>query len=270
MKLDTKSILKSLKQGSAESVKKLVESLPDSSMKDSTLIMAGKGNPVMDIVGLTNLVIKYCSGSDTEIGASLASALHTYALEIYQGGKGEGLLPTTLSNLASEFVKASNMLGRSSDVISFTNEYIPFYEKLGETQNLPSLKAGRIDALINLNRIDEAEQLLKDPKLRGNWATDLEILRLENKLRGLKADGTSMKPSSDVPPPPDKATGQAMIDALAGMLSDVIDDPKEKADLLAATKKLDPANRYNPNDPDQYRKMKEAMAQVNKYLKDKG
>ena len=45
---------------------------------------------------------------------------------------------------------------------------------------------------MNRNEIDAAEQALRDPKLRGNVAADIEIARLEKKIRDIKTRITSV------------------------------------------------------------------------------
>ncbi len=69
---------------------------------------------------------------------------------------GYGLLPTTLSGLASSHVKALTLLGRSDEVLEATQRYIKLYERLKENENLPTLKVLQIEALVNLKKIDDA------------------------------------------------------------------------------------------------------------------
>lgn len=139
------------------------------------------------------LAQKYCNGEDPPLGAALAHAMHRYGVEVFESRRDPSLLLYTLSGLASNYANAANLLGRSDDVIRFADEWIPFYTARGETQNLPSLKTQRVAALLNRNRIDEAEAQLQDPTIRGNLAADIEIVRLERKLRELKETITAPK-----------------------------------------------------------------------------
>jgi hypothetical protein len=65
----------------------------------------------------------------------------------------------------------------------------------------------RIAALLELRRIDEAEALLSDPRLRGESVSNVEVIRLEQRLAGMKRE----LPTREVD------------DALERALADVID-----------------------------------------------
>lgn len=65
----------------------------------------------------------------------------------------------------------------------------------------------RIAALLELRRIDEAEALLSDPRLRGESVSNVEVIRLEQRLASLKRE----LPTREVD------------DALERALADVID-----------------------------------------------
>ena len=109
---------------------------------------------------------------------ALARALHRLAVELFAGTPDHGLQPSTLSGLAANYVRACNRLGRAEEAVAVADKYILLYERIGELINVGALKLGRIEAFINLNRLDDAARALEDPSLPGNPATDIELARL--------------------------------------------------------------------------------------------
>ena len=157
----------------------------------------------MVVVGLGPATLKYCYGSQPELGAVLAAALHERAVEVWQTVPNHMLMPTTLSGLAGAHAKALSLLGRSAEVLEATEKYIPFYENLREPENLPSMKVLRIEALLNLKRIDEAEAALAEKALLTHPIAGLEARRLKGWVDRYRADPTrlpSEHQSSPTPP----------------------------------------------------------------------
>ena len=247
--METETIYQTLKFGTPEEREEFGRSLPSNPFKDVALPLLGSERPGMVISALGPLVIIYCSGSAPEAGAPLAFALHRYAVELFQGTPNHGLLPTTLSGLADAYVRASNMLGRSEDVVAFTDEYLPFYEEVGETANLPSLRLGRIEALLNLKRVDEAAEALDDPELAGNFATDLELNRLRKRMQELLKPITADR--SDAPPGPGP-TGDDFVESAVKAIKQAMGGSPELAGLSGLLDKLVDAPRSDPNDPAGY------------------
>jgi hypothetical protein len=97
--------------------------------------------------------------------------------------------------------------------VAFADEYIPYYATF-EFENLQSLKLGRIEALLNLNRLDDAATALNDPKLPGNPVTDIEFYRLRQRLENLRKDITTDGTSA---PPPISPGKELMARAHAAM-----------------------------------------------------
>ena len=158
MKLPTKEqVLALLRTGTADERVAFLKSLPPNEFTGIALGRMDSDMPGMIVAALEQVIMQYCYGGNPEIGAVLAAAAHERAVEIWQTVPNHGLLPTTLSGLANDHVKALSLLGRSEEVLKATEGYIPFYEKLGEHENLPSLKVLRIEALVNLKRFDDAD-----------------------------------------------------------------------------------------------------------------
>ncbi len=252
MSLDADSIYQMLKVGSPAERQALGRALPPNPMKDMAISLLGSDRPGMVVVALGPATIGYCHGGDPAVGAELARALHRFAVELFETTPDHGLLLTTLSGLADNYVNASNLLGRSEDAVVFADQYIPFYEKLGETANLPSLKLGRIEALQNLNRLDDAAEALEDPALPDNPATDIELARLRARMKQLRAPITDDRSRSAEPPGP---VGDDFVARAQAALKRVTTGLPEEEKLKGLIDKLADAPRLDSNDPAGYRKL---------------
>jgi hypothetical protein len=244
--MDSDAIYRVLKYGTPAERQEFARGLPPSGFKDMAVSMLDTDSPGMVVVALGSAVIGYCNGGAPAAGAPLAAALHRYAVELFQGTPDHGLMPTTLTNLAVSYVQASNLLGRSQDVVDFTTEYIPFYEKVGETVNLPSLKLGRIAALLNLNRLDDAARELEDATLPGNPVTDIELARLKERLRQLRAPITEDRSRAKAQPGP---VGDDFVALAQAALVQVTTGLPEEARLKELIGKLGEKPRSDPSNP---------------------
>ena len=246
--MDDNQIYRVLKYGSSIERKNIALSAPPSGMKESALPLIGSDNLSTSILGFNSLVMQYCNGSNPTYGAALAKALHKISFEIYTEKPDHGnLLPETLSGLASNHLNALNLMGRSKEVLDFSKEYIPKYETMSEQDgNVISLKLAKIQALLNLNEIDEAEKMLEDPKLLGNFATDIEVNRLKGKLEQMKAKIFDLKPGEKSPKKPGVEEGQQLLDILKGAIG-VAFNGEDKDTLIKGVEQLDPSNRIDPN-----------------------
>ncbi len=125
--MDSKEIYNILKHGSPEDRTRFIQKAPENSFKTHSLGLIGSDNLGMIVISLSSMILEYCNGRDPTFGIALAKATHSLAYEIYESNTDHGgLLPTTLSSLASQYVNVLNLLGRSEEVIHFSNEYIPF------------------------------------------------------------------------------------------------------------------------------------------------
>jgi CHAT domain-containing protein len=260
--MNAEQMLAILRDGTPDQRRSFVASLPENSFKDMALTMLQGRQPGAVVVGLGPMITKYCAGADPDTGAQLALAAHTLALEIYESGRDPALLPMTVSGLAFQYVNALNLLGRSEDVLSFTERFIPYYERLaagsaplpgldaaraaqarlGEQQNVQSLKTARLGALVNLQRIDEAERMLEDAQLRGNPATEIEIDRLEGKIRDIKSKIFRVPGERSAPRDPQPAMAAA-VEELAGSMGDLPPPLIEQLrKTLASAKPTDPSS----------------------------
>src|SRR4051812_33822119 len=186
-------VLELLRSGSPAERVTFIKNLPANQFSNAAIGVAASDNPGGVVVALGASIQPYCSGSNPELGAALAAAAHERAVEIWRTVPNHGLIPTTLSGLAASHLKALTLLGRSSEVLEVTNQYIPFYEQLGENENLPALKVLRIEALINLKPLDDADSALQDLALLQDPAVGMEARRLKGWVDKYRANPTWLK-----------------------------------------------------------------------------
>ena len=265
--MESQKIYDIIKNGSPEERIRFIESAPENSFKNAAIGMIGSENMSLVVLSITSMVLEYCNGSEPAFGSALAEATHSLALEIYNDRDDHGgLVPNTLSNLASQYVNALNLMGRSKEVILFTEKYIPYYESLEENENLPSLKVARINALLNLNEIDKADEMLNEPNLRGNWSTDIEIRRLESKLAEMKRNITDTNTGKINVGANDLLSGTELIDIMKGAISQFTENSEQRDQLLKAADKLDQTNRIDPSDPKGFQKLSDLLKMGEKYI----
>jgi hypothetical protein len=180
MELPTKDeVLALLRTGSPAGRLAFLARLPTNGFKDAAAALVGSSNPGMVVVALGPVIQEYCFGRSPEVGAVMAAAAHERAVEISGTVPNHGLIPTTLSLLACSHLKALTLLGRSEEVLAAAKGYIELYERLGEHENLPTLKVLRIEALVNLKRLDDADEALRDEALLRHPIVGIEATRLK-------------------------------------------------------------------------------------------
>jgi len=261
--LTREQVLALLSTGTPEERVAFLRSLPPNGFKDAAAALMGSGNPGMVVVALGPLIQEYCYGSNPEWGAVLAAAAHERAIEIWETMPNHGLLPTTLSGLASSHVKALTLLGRSKEVLDATDRYIRLYERLGEQENLPSLKVLRIEALVNLKRLDDADAELQNEALLRHPIVGIEARRLKGWVDRYRGDPTSLK--SEREPAPKPPSPQDLLDTLKtaiglGFEGEAGEELKKQVDHLNS------GNRLDPNDPEQFKKLIDVLAQGERFL----
>lgn len=253
-------VLGLLRSGTPAERQAFLAQLPPASFKDSAAGLFGSSHPGMVVVAITPLIQEYCFGSHPELGAVLADAVHERAIEVKRSVPDHGLLPTTLSGLACHHVRALAQLGRSADVLDATGRYLPLYEAMGERENLSTLKVLRIEALVNLARIDEAQAALQDPALLEDPVNGIEARRLERRVDQYRADatqtGAEWQPASAAPPP---STLQAMLNKVLEI--------GDMGELGAAVRQQIEARQHlDPADPAQHARLLAMLSQGEQLL----
>lgn len=263
--MNEKQIINILKNGSPADQIQFIQSCPDNHEKEGAISLIKLGYPA--IIAIFPLAITYCNGINPSFGAILALAAHSYAVELFESGN-RSIIKVTLSNFATQYVNALNLLGRSQEVIAFTNEFIPYYEHLAEDQNLPSLKVARINALINLNQIDEAEDLLNDPALKGNWTTTIEVDRLEKKLHEMKREIIELNTISKAKrlPSINNLISAENIDELKNWIKEFIPEPTKQKQLLGVIERMASTNDVDPKTKEGFEKLLAEIAVLENQL----
>lgn len=205
-------VLTLLRSGTPDERTEFLSQLPPNGLKEAATGLIGSENPGMVLVALGSLIQQYCNGTSPEIGAVLAKAAHQRGIELWESEPNNGLLLTTLSGFAAAHLKALELLGRSNEQLDAAVDYIDRYETLGEGENLPSLKVARIGALVNLHRIDEAYEALKDQELLRHPIAGIEAMRLKDWVDQYRQDPTKLKSEGRSAPEP--LSGKSLLDVM--------------------------------------------------------
>jgi hypothetical protein len=264
MELPTKEkVLALLRAGGPAERQAFLKNLPPNGFKDQAAALFGSDNPGMVVVAVGLVIQDYCNGSNPEVGAELAAAAHERSLEVSRTVPNHGLIPTTLSGLACSHLKALTLLGRSEEVLAAAKSYIEFYEKLGEHENLPTLKVLRIEALVNLKRLDDADEALRDEALLRHPIVGMEAERLKGRVDQYRADPTKLK--SEWQPAPASLSSQDLLKVMKtaiglGFSGEAGETLRKQVD------ELDPSNRLDPTNPQQYKRLLEILNQGEAFL----
>jgi CHAT domain len=261
--MDRDFIYRALQNGSPDDHRALLALFaarpPFVSLSAALLDSPNRGAPVTAFGMLT---VSYCHGVDPVLGAELAYAAHRFGAELIAAGGDPGLSVSSVSLLAANFVHATNLMGRSEEVIQFAQEWVPFYEQRGDTDNLRTLKAERIKALLRSGFADEAEQCLRDPSLRGSLAADIAVAHHEEMLAALKSRITSVKGEVVAPATP-FGSAQSHLDvegAVRSMLGSGFEDEpsRDRPDGLLG-KSPGSRQKFDAADPAQHARLLEAL-----------
>jgi hypothetical protein len=194
-------VLQLLRNGTPESRLEFLRSLPPNDFKEQSVPLIVSNNPSHIVLALISPIQQYCEGGDPKCGATLAEAVHEYAVEIWDTLPNHGgLITPTLSNLAYYHIKALSLIGDSEEVIEKADRYIHFYEKRGERDNLSSLKVLKIAALVNLKRLDDAESDLQDSSLHVDPIVSIEAKRLQGWIDYWRTNPTDLKSTFEITP----------------------------------------------------------------------
>jgi hypothetical protein len=261
--LTEQQYLSILRTGTPDDRIKLIRDLPPSSFTDTAIALVGSDNPTTTILAFVSLVQKYCYGGNPELGAPLAAAAHERALEIWNTVPNHGLLATTLSILAVSHAKALSLMGRSKQVIEATDRYIPIYEKLGEHQNLPTLKLLRIEALVNLKRIDDAFEGLQDRSIFDDPVARIEAERLKGVVDRLRAGVTELAPKQA--PASAALSPETLLEVMTKAVDSTFEGDNGEA-LKESLRRLDVGKRVDVNNPTQYKQLLETLRKAESFF----
>lgn len=256
--MDSNSFYDVLRQGSVADLRAMVHGLPPDRFRDLAAKIMSSEERSHNVAVLGGMTLNYCNGSSPELGRELALALHRLGKDLYdEAPSHHGLLATTLSSLANCYVRASNMLGKSEDAVRFAEAVIPYYAKI-EPENLHSIKLGRIQALINLNRLSEADELLNDPELPGNPVTDMEYDRLRKQVDKLMGAVTEARPSEG---PVSGKMSDESVALIQSALSKLASESGLSEDVIGAIQGLASSPRLDASVPQDHARLLDLLRQ---------
>jgi hypothetical protein len=263
--LSKEKILQILRAGSTMDRINFVQSLPANGFKDSAVGLISSEQPAMAILALTPMISKYCYGENPEIGALLASAVFERALELYKGHDDHGgIINTTVTGLAASHLKALSLLGHSVDLIEHSQVYLKICMQLGEDENLKSIIILKVEALLNLHKIDDAGKLLEEnPDLFKNPITGIEARRLQGWIDQYHKPPTELKTEKIIVPQGPKA------DDLKGLLKNVLNmsfKENQAPEIQMAVDKLDYAKHIDLNNPEQFDQLDTILEQGERFF----
>ena len=150
-------------------------------MKETARLLIGSSNPTAVLISFGGLLPSYCHGADCSTGAALGLALYRYGKELFLSGDYPDLFLMTVLGYASSYLTALLNLGSFQEAFDFIEAELPFwedYEKNPEKlnvqeqnsffDNLKSILVAKVNALMQLNRIDEPWNLAFDKRVEGN------------------------------------------------------------------------------------------------------
>lgn len=175
---DRKEILALFRSGGAEERAAFVHACPPHPQRDAAATMARSDDVLHRISALGILAIGYCYGRACELGAEIAFAGHALGVEVLRSGRSD-LQATTLSGLACGAVSALRQLGRNPEALAACQQFLRYQVPLDPADpNVDSLRMAQVEILLDLNRPEEARDILEaPPPARGAAAVAVPLLR---------------------------------------------------------------------------------------------
>jgi len=185
--LSTDQVLNLLRTGTPQERIAFTQALPPNDSLGMALAYVGSDNPGMVIVALGVLLVQYSYFTNPECGVVLSAAAHQRACEIIMANpNGHGLMPSTLAIAARCHVKALTLLSRWDEALPAAEFYLTLHPE-------KELRLLRVECLVNLQRIDDADEALQDDEL----ALDMEGARLQALVNKLKTSVTTLGSEED-------------------------------------------------------------------------
>ncbi|MEJ2664312.1 MAG: hypothetical protein P8107_09780, partial [Spirochaetia bacterium] len=147
-----------------------ISNCPYFTLRDTTANLLSTRNLQNTLLVLDILSAEYSKGTTCSLGAKLAEACYLMAAEAYDnsGETDKQFYINAIGNSANNLATALLNLGNAAELVAFLDDAIPFVEKINYTINPHSLYLIRIEAYLNLNNPDKAEELLKNFNTKTN------------------------------------------------------------------------------------------------------
>ncbi|MEM7574262.1 MAG: CHAT domain-containing protein [Bacteroidota bacterium] len=258
--MTTDQIYHILKNGTAAELQQLVRLLPATRMSDTAFNLVGTTQqPAMVQTAFSMLLPGYVHGAHPEVGAALADALYRLGKELYDADQQQTLFLSTVLGNVDNAATAKLSLGQFERVVEQVTVVTDWVEggaaaKVNPAHQdeyqgpLHSLKLKRVAALLQLNRVDEADTLLQELPKRMHYAYDIELNRLRSTIKSIK--GSVTDGAQEHPAPNTTAQlgsdSEEMKRVLNALLQDETADPQLKrmiASLLEQLTSIDPTTQ---------------------------
>ena len=254
---DRNFILNLLCNGSPEERVKFIMELPPTGFNDSNMQLFSSEHPGIVIIALAPLIQKYAFGANPKIGALLADAAHERARELFESMPDHGLLPTTLSALADNHLRAMSLLGQSEQLVTYAAKYEQLYDD--EKENICSIIVLKAEALINLNRIDEAYNALRREGLQDDPVNGMKTKRLLKKIAEIRGNAgeTDKKKNNN----PETSASPDVFEYLNKAIDKTFEGD-QKMKIKEKIKSLKNLGTSDTSKPDEYKHLLETLNNV--------
>lgn len=267
-----------LKKGYKTELKQLLFSLPDNPLKDPAIMLMENPTPLTVVLSFGGLLVSYSHGADCKVGADLGYAVYQYSKDLKQSGSFPELMTMTILGYAGNYITALNNLSRFSEVIDFVDSEMPLWDSWksepvssqdlqGIHENLKTILVSKIFAFVELKEIDKAEAVINDPDhpVEGNWASDIELNRLKEKINLIRTSPirTAEQEKDKSGDQSAKQTQQAdLYSTLRNLLNNIdLDDLPD--DLLTKTRSFDTSTKEGMKQTEDFLSMGEEFLTKN-------
>lgn len=194
-------------KGYIESISQIIEEAPPANNKEFSIQLLQIDDPLAITNAISPLCIEYTFGKNCEFGVELAKAAFLHARDLYNLQQGDfPLMLMTVSRFILNVVNGLTTLGRFQEVIDYLEEHLKYLEDRNAKENMSSIILVKVNAWLNLNQIDEADDLVNSMKEEEiEWDARIEydrLLELINKLKGSAHEDSKKKknPKKNISP----------------------------------------------------------------------
>ncbi len=186
-------ILAVFRDGSPDERAAFVNACPRHPLREGAATLSQSDDPVHRVMALAILTTAYCYGRACALGTEIALAGHALGSEALRGG-GADLQPATLSGLAVGGVSSLRRLGRGGEALVLCERLLRYHESLDAADpNLHSLRMARVELLLDLDRVDDAEAAFREAPAPAGIAT-LDARRLAARIEDSRRRGSTSVP----------------------------------------------------------------------------
>lgn len=161
--LSVNEILKIFKKGNQNERIEFVEACPSMPFKEQALQGAQSSIPEMIPQTMDFLALGCLQSGNYELGERIAKLCYLLAREAYEAEKGDTMTLRMIAGRAVlNWMTALQNLGLHQDIINLIDEPIEWLRSIGDTDNLFMVLLKRVEAELDLEEYDEAEEHLNE------------------------------------------------------------------------------------------------------------